>query len=114
MTTEKRLERAKADYNQAFSIWEYNGMPEANNLLNCTAIELIKTYKMFYPAAVGYKAHEGIVEITDKIYNFHCDMVFNGTEENLKKVNNAIESGQDVIRILDLIGRIGGEYIVFS
>ena len=108
------LDRARQNYNDQYIRWSAWGNPEADDKYNDSVIEFIKAYKAAFPAAVGYKAHEGIVEITGKIYNFHCDLVFDGTEENLQKVNAAIQAGKSALDMMNLIEEIGGEYIVFS
>lgn len=108
------LDIARLNYNKQYARWSAWGNPEADDKYNDSVIEFIEAYKKTYPAAVGYKAHEGIVEITDKIYNFHCDMVFNGTERNLQEVNAAIQAGKSALDMMNLIEGIGGEYIVFS
>lgn len=110
----KKLEAARIKYNQEYCRWSSWGSREADDKFNDAVVEFIKAYKKAYPAAVGYKAHEGIVEITGRIYNFHCDMVFDGRAENIAKVDEAIKAGKSANDILDIIEGMGGEYIVFS
>ena len=110
----KNLTHARMRYNNEYVRWSSWGSREADDKYNDAVIEFIKAYKKAYPAAVGYKAHEGIVEITGKIYNFHCDMVFDGSAENIAKVNEAIKAGKSANDILDIIEGMDGEYIIFS
>lgn len=85
------LHTAKINNDAAYIDWRNWGMPEAFDRLNDSNRELIAAYKAENPNAKGYKVHTGIVDLDGKIYNFHCDVIFDGSPEAIAAINAAQE-----------------------
>lgn len=85
------LEQAKEKNNDASMFWLWEGMPEAYDKLNDSNRDIIKAYLKEFPNAKGYKFHKGIIDLKSEktLYNFCCDYVFNGTPENITKIQAA-------------------------
>ena len=81
------LSKAIINNNIAYAKWRAYGQHEADNILNDSNRELIKAYQQKYPNAKGYKAWNGIKEITETIYNFAMDIIFDGTEQAIAEIN---------------------------
>lgn len=79
--------------------WLVNGRQEADNDLNESNIKTIKAFKAAYPNAKGWKSHEGIIPIPEKIYNFCMEYIFDGNEDIVKR----IEETQNVIEQMDIL-----------
>ena len=73
--------------NTIYAKWVINGRCEADDELNNSNRELIRAYQQKYPNAKGYKAWNGIKEITVTIYNFAMDIIFDGTEQAIAEIN---------------------------
>lgn len=107
------LAEAKHNNLMIFNDWNVGGCPEACDKLNDSNRELIKAYLQEYPAAMGLKINvyteeekrnSGIFKIADaeKLYNFCCEYVFNGTAENFQAVKVAAEKWRNGGKIEDL------------
>lgn len=81
------LSKAIINNNIAYAKWRAYGQHEADSILNDSNRELIKAYQQKYPNAKGYKAWNGIKEITETIYNFAMDIIFDGTEQAIAEIN---------------------------
>lgn len=80
----------KEQSNRAFLGWFLGGAHEADDDLNGANINIIQSYMAKDTNAIGYKWHEGIIELNEEdICNFCCDYIFSGTSENFEKVKNA-------------------------
>lgn len=99
------------DKNHAtYAKWVINGRCEADDELNNSNRELIRAYQKEYSNAKGYKCNEGIVELSDDMYNFGIDILFIGTEEIIQKLNAEAEE----YKKLDILDDYNGIYLVWS
>lgn len=98
------LTQAKENSNRAYRYWVAGGMREACDDLNNSNREIIKVYISEYPNAIGYKFHEGFVEVknAETLYNFCCDYVFDGNSENMAKVEKLHKQYKNSGKIADL------------
>lgn len=96
--------------NKAYHTWMIYGRHEADNNLNNSNRELIKAYLLEHPNAKGYKFWQGVVNITEPIYNFSVDIIFDGTEEALQ----GIEAETDECKKLDIAEKHNGIVLVWS
>ena len=87
------------DNTKKYIEWRNNNQSEADDDLNEANIKTIKAFKVVYPNAKGWKAHEGIIPIPEKIYNFFMECVFDGNTDIIKR----IEETQDSIEQLDIL-----------
>lgn len=104
------LSEAITRNNIAYAKWRAYGQREADNILNDSNRELIRAYQQEYPNAKGYKCNEGIVELSDDMYNFGIDILFIGTEEIIQKLNAEAEE----YKKLDILDDYNGIYLVWS
>lgn len=108
-----KLEQARAKGNLIFREWMLMGNPEAYNKLNESNREIIKSYMAENSHAMGYKFHKGIVKLqTEELFNFCCDYVFNGTNENIEKVNAA--EGGSVEYLMLVLDKSDGICLIWS
>ena len=84
------LERLRAESNRCYLRWVLNGSHEADDSLNDGNRSVIRKYFTEYSNPLGYKFYIGVIRLdTSKLTNFCCDYVFNGTAENIKKIETA-------------------------
>lgn len=104
------LQEAINKHHAAYVKWVINGMCEADDELNSSNMELVRAYRKEYPNAKGYKAWNGIEEITETIYNFAMDIIFDGTEQAIAEIN----AESDESKRLNIVEKHNGIYLVWT
>lgn len=101
------LKTLKAEANRFFLKWVLSGCHEADDELNDGNRSIIRKYSVECPKMLGYKFHVGIIQLNmDKLTNFCCDYVFNGTTENIEIIKSAEKCNEQgmpepIMRALD-------------
>lgn len=104
------LHTAKINNDAVYIDWRNWGMPEVFDRLNDSNRDLIAAYKAENPNAKGYKVHTGIVDLDGKIYNFHCNLVFDGSPEAIAAINAA----HGEIERMEIAEKAHGIYLAWS
>lgn len=104
------LAKAIINNNVEYDRWYAYGQHEADNGLNNSNRELISAYKKVYPNAKGYKYWQGITEITEPVYNFAFDVIFDGTTEAIEEFN----SETDEYKKSDLLLKHNGMILIWT
>lgn len=89
-----KYSEALKQHKQAWARHYLNGMHEANDDLNNSNRKLIKAYVEEFPAAVCLQISPlELFRPSEKehLYNFCCNYIFDGSNGNLEKVQNAAE-----------------------
>ena len=113
----KKLEQATYEHTKAYCNWVQWGRREADDDLNQSSIDVIRAFKAVYPNAMGFKSNVGLVPITEPIYNFAMEYVFDGNADIIKRIEEA-DNSIDKLMVLDEYGdateRLGAFLLAWS